>query len=37
MITMTADALDCETNSPCQHFRKCKGNSMENIHTDVMV
>ena len=25
MITMTADALDCETNSPCQHFRKCKG------------
>ena len=24
MITMTIDALDCETNSPCQHFRKCK-------------
>ena len=37
MITMTADALACETNSPFQHFRKCKGNSMENIHTDAMV
>ena len=24
-----------ETNSPCQHLRKCIENSMENMHTDV--
>ena len=25
------------TNSPCQHLRKCKENSMENMDTDVRV
>ena len=30
-------ALDCWTNSPCQHFRKCIENSMENMHTDARV
>ena len=24
-------------NSPCQHLRKCRKNSMENVHTDVRV
>ena len=27
-------ALDCDTNSPCQHLKKCK-NSLKNVHTDV--
>ena len=35
--SLTKEALDCSTNSPCQHFRKCIGNSMENMHTDVWV
>ena len=25
------------TNSPCQRFRKCLENNMENMHTDVRV
>ena len=25
------------TNSPCQHLRKCKENSMENMNTDARV
>ena len=25
------------TNSPCQRFRKCMENNMENMHTDVRV
>ena len=29
------EALDCETNSPCQCFRKFIKNSMENMSTDV--
>ena len=36
MIT-SIEALDCLSNSPCQHLGKCKENSMENIHTDVRV
>ena len=36
MIT-SIEALDFLSNSPCQHLRKCKENSMENIHTDVRV
>ena len=31
------ETLDCRTNSPCQHLRKCKENSMENMHIDVRV
>ena len=31
------EALDCSTNSPCQHLRKCLQNSMENLHTDIRV
>ena len=36
MIT-TKEALECETNSPCQHLKKCMMNSSENIHTDIRV
>ena len=35
MITNTKQALDCSTNSPCQHLRKCIENSMENIYVRV--
>ena len=28
------EALDCETNSPCQNLVKCLENSMENRQTD---
>ena len=28
---------ECQTNSPCQHLRKCIENRMENMHTDVRV
>ena len=31
------EAFDCQTNSPCQHLKKCIKNSMENMHTDVIV
>ena len=31
----TKEALDCYSNSSFQHIRKCIGNSMENIHSDV--
>ena len=31
----TKEALDCETNSPCQNLRKCIKDSVENMHTDV--
>ena len=31
------EALDCQTNSPCQHLKKCIENSMENIDTDIRV
>ena len=30
-------ALDCLTNSPCQHLRNCIENSVENMSTDVRV
>ena len=33
----TREALDYETNSPLQHLRECMGNSMENMHSDLMV
>ena len=33
----TQKALDCWSNSPCQHLRKCIENSLENMHTDVRV
>ena len=29
------EGLDCLTNSPCQHIRKCVENSKDNMHTDV--
>ena len=31
------DALDCLTNSPCQHLGDCMENSMENKQTVVRV
>ena len=31
----TKEALDCYSNSSFQHIRKCIGNSMENINSDV--
>lgn len=31
------EALDYETNSPCQQHRKCIKNRIENIHADVRV
>ena len=31
------EALDYETNSPCQQLRKCIKNRIENIHADVRV
>ena len=34
-MSPTEEALDCYTNSPCQHLSKCMENSLENIHTDV--
>ena len=36
-MLITEEPQDCLTNSPCQHFRKCIENSMENMHTDVGV
>ena len=33
----TKEALDCSTNSPCQHLRKCIENGMERMHTDARV
>ena len=36
-MTPTIDVLDCQTNSPCQHLRKCIRNSLENMHADVMI
>ena len=34
-MSLTKEALDCCTNSPCQHLSKCMENSLENMHTDV--
>ena len=34
-MSLTKEALDCYTNSPCQHLSKCMENSLENMHTDV--
>ena len=34
-MTPTIEVLDCQTNSPCQHLRKCIRNSLENMHADV--
>ena len=34
MIT-NQEALNCETNSPCQFTGKCVENSLENMHSDV--
>ena len=34
-ISPTEEALDCYTNSPCQHLSKCMENSLESMHTDV--
>ena len=31
----TEKALDCQRNSPYQHLRWCKQNSMENMHPEV--
>ena len=31
------EVFDWQTNSPCQHLRRCIKNSMENMHTDVRV
>ena len=31
----TREALDCWTHSLCQYHRKCRENSMENMHTDL--
>ena len=31
------EALDCETNSPCQHYRKGIQNSIENMYTNFRV
>ena len=36
-MTPTIEVLDCQTNSPCQHLRKCIRNSLENMHADVMI
>ena len=36
MITIK-EALDYETKSLCQHLRKCIENSMEYMHTDVVM
>ena len=33
--SITKGALDCFTNSPCQHLKKHIENSMENMQTDV--
>ena len=33
----TKEALDCLTNSPCQHLNKYTENSMENMHADLRV
>ena len=37
MIKKINEALDYQTNSPCQYPRKYKENSMENMPTDVRV
>ena len=34
-MSPTKEALDCYTNSPCQHLSKCMENSLESMHTDV--
>ena len=34
-MSLTKEALDCYTNSPCQHLSKCMENSLENMQTDV--
>ena len=31
------EVLDCLTNSPDHHHRKCLENSVENIHADIRV
>ena len=31
------EAFDWQTNSPCQHLRKCFKSSMENMHTNFRV
>ena len=36
-MTINEEPLDFQTNSPCQHIKKCMKNSMEIIHTDVRV
>ena len=33
----TEEALDCWTNSPCQHLRKCRQINKESMHTSVRV
>ena len=35
--SLTMEALDCNTNSPCLHLRNCIENSMENMHAEVRV
>ena len=37
MVINYREALDYEANSPHQHLRECVRNSMENIHTNIMV
>ena len=31
------EPFDWQTNSPCQHLRKCIKNNVENMYTDVRV
>ena len=33
-LSPTKEALDCQTNSPCPHLKKCMWNSMENMQID---
>ena len=34
-MIINQEALNCETNSPCQFPGKCVENSLENMHSDV--
>ena len=36
-IITKQEALDCQTDSPCQYLKKRMENSMENMHTDIRV
>ena len=34
-LSAAKEAVDCYTNSHCQHLRECMGNSMDNTFTDI--